>query len=293
MKKTTLITFAMLVAIATGFVSCEQKGDSKFDGYEKTDDGLYYKFHVKGNETVKPQVGDYLTIDMIYGTEDSVFFNSKDIPQAMKLPMIDPVFQGDIYEGMSLMSIGDSATFICNADSVFTKLFRMSALPPGLDTIKNLYFTIKMNNIQNEEEFKKSQEAELEQMKAQESIQRNDYLAENYPDAQPVASGLYFIDTKEGTGSSPQSGQKVKVHYKGMLLDGTVFDSSYERGQPFEFTLGQGQVIKGWDEGIAMMRKGGKAVLILPSEIAYGTRGGGSIPPYSTLVFEVELIDIE
>jgi len=77
-----------------------------------------------------------------------------------------------------------------------------------------------------------------------------------------------------------------------MFLDGTVFDSSIERGEPIDFPLGQGQVIAGWDEGIGMMKKGGKSVLVIPSDIAYGPNGRGSIPPYSTLVFEVELVDI-
>ena len=92
----------------------------------------------------------------------------------------------------------------------------------------------------------------------------------------------------------PQAGQRVKVHYTGKLLDGTVFDSSVERGEPFEFALGAGQVIKGWDEGIALMSKGEKGILYIPYDLAYGQMGaGGVIPPYANLIFEVELIDFE
>ena len=92
----------------------------------------------------------------------------------------------------------------------------------------------------------------------------------------------------------PETGKKVKVHYKGMLLDGTVFDSSYKRNQPIEFTLGIGQVIKGWDEGISLLGVGDKASFIIPSDLAYGESGaGGVIPPNATLVFEVELISSE
>ncbi|HRW68136.1 FKBP-type peptidyl-prolyl cis-trans isomerase, partial [Lentimicrobium sp.] len=93
---------------------------------------------------------------------------------------------------------------------------------------------------------------------------------------------------------SPVAGKTVKVHYTGTLLDGTKFDSSVDRGQPFEFVLGQGQVIQGWDEGIAMMKKGGKARLIIPSAIAYGENGRmPTIPPSATLIFDVELIDFK
>jgi FKBP-type peptidyl-prolyl cis-trans isomerase len=83
------------------------------------------------------------------------------------------------------------------------------------------------------------------------------------------------------------------VHYTGTLLNGTKFDSSRDRNQPFEFTLGQGQVIKGWDEGIALMNVGGKATLVIPSNIAYGQQAQGAIPAYSTLVFDVELLDVK
>lgn len=109
-----------------------------------------------------------------------------------------------------------------------------------------------------------------------------------------TASGLQYIVVQEGTGPAPQAGEIVSVHYKGTLQDGTVFDSSYDRGEPITFPLGQGMVIPGWDEGIALMKKGGKATLIIPPDLAYGEQGAGSdIPPNATLTFEVELVDIQ
>jgi len=289
MKKTILVITVMLFAMGSVFVSC-QSGNDKHGDF-KSENGLVYKFHKKGEGTVTPKLGEYITIDMVYGTDDTVMFDSKTLPQVMKMPMTEATFKGDVYDALAIMKVGDSATFIMNADSVFLKLFRMPQLPPELDSIENLYFTMQLNNIETLEEVKAAQEVELKRLQAEESNKRNDYLADNYPDAQPIASGLYYIDTKEGKGSTPQKGEKVKVHYKGMFLDGTVFDSSLD-GEPIEFALGEGRVIKGWDEGIGMMRKGGKAVLVIPSDIAYGPNGRGSIPPFSTLVFEVELVDI-
>jgi pentatricopeptide repeat protein len=104
-------------------------------------------------------------------------------------------------------------------------------------------------------------------------------------------TGLKYIILKKGEGKKPFSGDLVKVHYKGELLDGTVFDSSYKRDQPIEFKVGEGQVIPGWDEGIMLLDKGDKARFIIPSHLAYGENGaGGVIPPNATLIFEVELV---
>ena len=111
-----------------------------------------------------------------------------------------------------------------------------------------------------------------------------------------TASGLRIADSVEGKGAAPQPGQTVKVHYTGWLFvdgkKGAKFDSSRDRGQPFAFTLGKGEVIQGWDEGVATMRIGGQRTLIIPPALGYGSRGaGGVIPPNATLIFDVELLD--
>jgi len=108
-----------------------------------------------------------------------------------------------------------------------------------------------------------------------------------------TASGLIYIDQELGTGKSPLSGQGVVVHYTGTLEDGTKFDSSLDRNKPFSFTIGIGQVIAGWDEGVMSMKVGGRRRLIIPAELGYGARGAGEvIPPNATLIFDVELLEI-
>ena len=113
-----------------------------------------------------------------------------------------------------------------------------------------------------------------------------------------TGSGLQFEDTKPGAGASPKTGQTCVMHYTGWLYEngakGKKFDSSVDRGQPFEFPIGQGRVIAGWDEGVSTMKVGGKRTLIIPPQLGYGARGaGGVIPPNATLMFDVELLDVK
>lgn len=111
---------------------------------------------------------------------------------------------------------------------------------------------------------------------------------------QKTASGLEYEDIKVGDGAAPQTGQTVIVHYTGTLMNGSKFDSSVDRGQPFRFPIGQGRVIKGWDEGLSTMKVGGRRKLVIPPELGYGARGaGGVIPPNATLIFDVELLGVQ
>jgi peptidylprolyl isomerase len=123
-------------------------------------------------------------------------------------------------------------------------------------------------------------------------------IAQTAGKAMTTPSGLQITDNKVGTGATPKSGQTCVMHYTGWLYQngakGQKFDSSVDRGQPFEFPIGQKRVIAGWDEGVATMKVGGKRTLIIPPELGYGARGaGGVIPPNATLIFEVELLDVK
>ncbi len=140
----------------------------------------------------------------------------------------------------------------------------------------------------------KEQPAAEAQAPAQQAMPAESGIPQVAGDTVTTASGLKYIVITEGTGAAPQAGNLVGAHYTGWLMDGTKFDSSRDRGTPLQFPIGQGRVIRGWDEGLMAMKVGGRRLLIIPPELAYGERGtpGGPIPPNATLVFDVELMSV-
>ncbi len=155
----------------------------------------------------------------------------------------------------------------------------------------------KNTEIQKVEEAQTAQNRKAEEAQISKTLTNADipkYIKDNNITVEPTPTGLYYVVKEEGTGDKVKTGDIVSVHYSGTLLDGKKFDSSYDRGVPFDFQIGSGSVIAGWDEGIALMKVGEKAKLIIPSELAYGDKAvGGVIPANSPLIFDVELVEIK
>lgn len=291
-----LLGAAMLVGLA----SCNK---SEFDGFTKADNGLHYKFYTQDENGVKAVEGDGVSMSIVYALKrqekDSVLFdsrlNSDDGTGIIRYILPKPSFVGSLEDAITMMSKNDSAAFIISADSFFLKTNKMQALPPFAKPGDKLQITIKLVEIKTKkelEENQKKQEAEMASLAEAEKPKLDAYLTTNKITTAPTASGLIFIETLKGKGKEhPKATDEVTVHYTGTLLDGTKFDSSLDRGEPTTFPLNQ--VIPGWTEAIQLMTKGSKAKVIIPSALAYGARGGGPIPPFSSLVFEIELIDFK
>ena len=281
---------ALCLLFGAVLTSCGPK--SPFPGYKQTETGLYYK-QIKAGQGEQIKDGDVIKVRLAYYINDSLLYTTESMPDPAYDMVHESLFQGDLYEGFRMMHVGDSMSFMINADSVFNKQFHAPIIPDFVTPEAYLRWEVTVDEAMTEEAFHAMKDAEAAALQQASKDALAAYLAENGIEAQPTETGLVYVCTKPGKGPKPAVNQNVKVHYTGKLLDGTVFDSSVERGEPFEFQLGAHMVIPGWDEGIALMSKGEKGVLYIPSELAYGPRQAGPIPPFSNLIFEVELVDFK
>src|SRR5690606_9623340 len=269
--------------------ACQEKDKKKGDLYQgegsleyqiftKNKDG---KFEPKDNPAADTSmIGQVMTMQQVVKTEgDSVLFSTYETNRpAMALMNASPS-PGSLESALLMMKPGDSAVFKISADTLFAKSYQQP-LPPFIKKGTKLTFHIVAEKLQSKEmamaDQQKMQEEMMKEMQAHaekqiavddENIQK--YLKENNLTAQKTESGLYYIITQKGNGPTPKPGQIVAVHYRGTTFDGKEFDSSAKSGAPFEFQIGQGMVIRGWDEGIALLNKGSKATLLIPSTLAY------------------------
>lgn len=262
------------------------------EDYKTNENGLQYKFHVQ-NEGASPQVGDFITIDMFYGTDDTVLFDSERIPDGLTFPLDSPYFKGDLFEGIMMMSIGDSASFKMSADSFYLVIARAPELPDFITPGELMTFEVKLKDFKSKEAKEQADADVLEELRITAEEELKNYLAENNITTEPLESGLIYIEEKRGSGPTPTTEEMVKVNLTVTLLDGSKIFSTADRGEPFEYQYGQNFDTKGLEEGVGMLRKGGKATLIVPQQIAYGAEARGEmIPSYSTIVYEVELLDM-
>ncbi|MEJ2733932.1 MAG: FKBP-type peptidyl-prolyl cis-trans isomerase [Anaerolineae bacterium] len=235
-----------------------------------TASGLQY-IEITEGDGPQPQPGDIVAVHYRGMLEDGTEFdNSYDRGE----PLTFPLGQGRVIrgwdEGIALLNEGGKAKLILPPDLAYGEAGFGSVIPPNA----TLTFEVELVSISPG-----APEAPTEVEEAQ-------YVT--------TESGLKYADLEVGQGPAPEEGQTVSVHYTGWLEDGTKFDSSLDRGQPFSFVLGAGRVIRGWDEGVATMKVGGKRQLVIPPELAYGEAGAGEvIPPNATLIFEVELLDVQ
>ena len=266
MKKILILIFiATIVSINLFSVP-----DGEEMNYTKTDSGLEYVITEKGRGELAT-AGSRVKVHYTGKLEDGTKFDSsldRDEPFVFELGVGMVIKGWD--EGIALMHVGDKAVFKIPATLGYGERGAGGVIPPNAALI----FEVELLEI--------LPVVKIEEFDIEGKVRSK------------TASGLEYILVQEGAGIKAAAGNTVNVHYTGYLEDGTIFDSSVKRDQPFSFILGMGKVIKGWDEGVALMKVGDKVRLIIPSELGYGERGaGGVIPPNATLIFDVELLEVK
>jgi FKBP-type peptidyl-prolyl cis-trans isomerase len=258
--------------------------------------GLYIIESVKGTGAKIDsgcQVRMNYKVSLINGKE---LFSSFDRPEPVKFEYGKKIDTPGFEMALSSLHKGSKAKVIVPSTLAFGKKGSGTIVAP----YQSLVYDVEILDVKTKAEAEaeqtdnqKKEQQKADSLKKMEPILLEKYIKDNNVTVKPKPSGLYYVPVAEGTGPKAEAGKTVKVHYTGKLVNGKIFDSSRERNTPFEFVLGQGQVIRGWDEGIGLMKAGGKATLIIPSTLGYGEQDMGVIPPYSTLVFDVELLEVK
>ncbi|MBK0377833.1 FKBP-type peptidyl-prolyl cis-trans isomerase [Mucilaginibacter segetis] len=295
----------MFIAIATlGLASC--KG-----GFKQLDGGVLYNIHEdKSGPTIQP--GDFMSLNLIMKTEgDSVLGSTYEIGTPSTNVMPKEQRKGDITAAFLKLSEGDSATVKLTIDSILKKGVPR---PPGIKG-KYIVYEVKVEKVIPKGNLTDSVfqakisdylKAEADKIKAAEPAKLKKYVEDNKLKTTITPSGLQYVITKPGTGPTAANGDTAVVNYTCKLLSGKFIQSSIKEvaikekaqidpRQPFEpihIPIGEGKVIKGWDEGLLLLNKGAKATFIIPSNLAWDEQGAPSIPPYSPVVFDVEMVDI-
>ena len=265
----------------------------------KTKSGLQYKIFAKGGDR-KVGEGDLMTVQLSYSnSKDSILYDSKKQGGGVEMVLNKPSFKGGPEEGMQMMHVGDSIVMRLPADSVFLKTFQTS-IPRYVKKGSSLTFHIvlldliekeKVGSVLAERE-KKYQESNLAR-KRDEATNIDKFIMVNDYKVDPFPSGLYFIIIKDGNGYSPTHENIVKIKYYSTLIDGTNVEGSPEKPLVKEFRIGDTALLKGFEEGLLMTRLGGHYTFVLPSKLAYGDKQQGKLPPYTTLIYDVELIELK
>jgi len=271
----------LLAAVAALFtVAC--------GGYKTTENGVKYRI-ITDNTEGRAVDGDsnavmYMNYKLAIESTDSTLVETFSKNSPVYIPVNEPNFR----KAFELLSVGDSAELLINADTFFMNSFGQSR-PAFIKEGDNIKFIVKIVDIMNQQEIMKKEQEDMAKLQQTDSLAFNQMIS-TLPDAKKTASGLYYVVEKTGKGKAAKKDDKVQVIYKDTLLNGQVFDENLKDG--ISFPVGLGQVIPGWDEMLQLMKEGDKVKAIIPWNLAYGPRGNGPIPPFSTLVFEMELVKV-
>jgi FKBP-type peptidyl-prolyl cis-trans isomerase FkpA len=269
-----------------------------------TPSGFRYVVHTEMNGT-KPKIGDYVTLEIRCETDDTVLIDTRKIGSPYRFRLDKVPFAGSYEDGLQYIGVGDSATFYVPADSLFNHLFPDAAekkiAQSGTKLKKGTYvrYEVKMVKVQDYVSAEQEMQMRFSQLEKEEKKMLADFITKNKITEQPDEDGLIMLFTKHGNGAPADSGKMITVFFRGRLMDGSVFNAS-SKDRPYQFTMGTGEVIDGWEKAFSRARNGDMFTLLMPSKLGYGeeglldTRSGKYIvPPYSPLIFDVVVAGVD
>jgi len=282
------LIMAMVLNVISITPGCNIEGNHP--GFSKTGSGIYYRLNSIGEGLTNPKPGDIITVDLQYITPcDSLFFTGRRL-----FMLEEPPIPGSVEECFAMLRTGDQADFILDANTFFT-LTLGTSLPGFLKEGDYIMISVKMLDIHTRQSYYEKKEADkawLDDLGKYEKRVLENYILNNKLDIVPDEHGLYFMQIRSGTGKRVTAGDTVELHYEGRFINGKFFDSTYERGETFRFVYGQEmQLIKGLEKAVGRMHEGEKALVLLPSELAFGKSGSstGLVPPYTSIIYEIKV----
>ncbi len=278
------IFFILSFTLLTGFAKAQ---------YLTGPNGVKYFFWRTYNRPQHANIGDLVFVEMMGKTDkDSLVMSSYVQGHSFQIFVPSPSYKGCFYEMLTLMGEGDSAEVSVVADSFFLRSMG-SPMPDFITPGSKLKITIKMISIVTKLEYDQRMAEDAKNADADQNTNIQKYIADNKLQMIKTSSGLYYQFPLKGFARRASLGDSVTVHYTGYFLDEKVFDSSIPDDRPITFKVGSEAIIKGWSEALQLMSIRDKILVIIPYQLAYGEKGGGVIPPYTPLIFEIELLDIK
>lgn len=269
-----------------------------------TPSGFRYVVHTENNG-IKPKMGDYVTLEIRCESDDTVLIDTKKIGSPYRFRLDKVPFAGSYEDGLQYIGVGDSATFYVPADSLFKHLFPDAAAKKIIQSDTKLKkgtyvrYEVKMVKIQDYVSAEQEMQMRYSQLEKDEKKVLADFIAKNKITETSDEDGMIMLFSEKGKGAPADSGKLITVFFRGRLMDGSVFNAS-SKDRPFQFTMGTGEVIPGWEKAFTRVRKGDMFTLLMPSKLGYGedglldTRSGKYIvPPYSPLIFDVVVAGVD
>ncbi len=262
--------------------------------FQKTESGLNYRRIVSHRSNKYPIPGDIVTIDFTYSTEDGkILFDSKKISNNFVMTLKRASHSGGCFEeALGMLAENDSAVYKIDAYN-FYHYTQGKELPAPLKKGDKLIFNIKMLKIETQTDFIKENKEIYSYYNDVEKSDIQKYLSILNKPYKKTTNGLYIVTVEKGSSRQVKNGDLITIDYSASFIDGTVFNSTFERNKPFRFVVGKKEVIEGLDQAVTQMKVGEHSIIIIPFRLAYGDQKYQSIPPFSTLIFEVKILNAE